>query len=207
MTANWNSSAAKIDFLSHVTENIQGLLASILEEGGMSLFRRSPRVVLGLPLDENSTDYHLYFTGHQRLENDGSMLRLGDGNGGFQVFKAPERVQYNYLLVANGMLVHNRMRSYDRLLSYFFDHKAVAAFVPDELKKYPALYERLSKTPAELALTPVEGTQKVGGLDSLRVCLEYRGLYHSGTLAGEENRVTQRVMNYASREDKGRNVL
>jgi hypothetical protein len=198
----------KTDFLTHVTENVQKLLASILEEGGMSLFRRSPRVVLGFPLDENSTDYHLYFTGHQKLETDGGSLRLSDGQGGVQVFKSPERIQYNFLIAANGMLVQSRIRSYDRLLSYFFDHKAISPFVPEEFKQYPGLYERLVKTPAEICLRPTENSQlRSGGLDGLRICLEYRALYHSGTLAGEENRVSQRVVNYAQRDEKERSAL
>lgn len=197
----------KTDFLTHITENVGKLLSSILEAEGMSLFRRSPRVVLGLALDENSPDYHLYFMGHQKLETDAGSLRLSDGNGGFQVFKSPERVQYTFLIAANGMLTQSRVRSYDRLLSYFFDHKSIGAFVPENLKKYPALYERLVKTPAEISLRPADNQFRPGGLDGLRLCLEYTALYHSGTLAGEENRVAQRVVNYSQRDERERNVL
>jgi hypothetical protein len=116
------------------------------------------------------------------------------GNGGFQVFKSPERVQ-STLIAADGMLTQSRVRSDDCcLLSYFFDHKSIGAFVPESLKKHPALYERLVKTPAEISLRP-DNQFRPGGLDGLAALPGvHRGFYHSGTLAGEENRVAQRAI-------------
>jgi hypothetical protein len=70
----------KTDFCTDITENVGKLLSFILEAEGTSLFRRAlPRVVLGLALDENSPDYHLYFMGHQKLETDAGSMRLSDG--------------------------------------------------------------------------------------------------------------------------------
>ncbi len=189
----------KNGFLNHVTESIANLLNEILSEEGFHLFRRGPRVVTGVPLTPSSQDLHLYFAGYDVVEKDGGTLRL-EQDGTALVLRAPERLRLKYALRANASAMISRLETWDRLLAYFFDHRAADPFVPEALKAPAGLYEILRREKAVFVIRPPEEAEIAGGRDPVSFGLHYTALYHSGGVLNRESLVKQRVIEYRNRE-------
>lgn len=192
------------EYFSYLTKSVGRMLGEVIKEDGLGLFRKSPQVLVGTALSEMSTDYHLFFLGKEFLETDSGTFTAPTSAGSFLVFRNPVRTCVSYLILGNGLLAQNKLRTYDKLMGHFFDNARVDPFLPDSYKQYPALYERLAQTKAEVK---VRGDLSLGSqqlpsapntFDGFRMVLDYTAQYHSGTLLREENRVKTRVIEYSN---------
>jgi hypothetical protein len=191
----------KPDFLSHVTQSLQFLLSGVLIEDGFNLFKKAPKVIVGSAFPTSSSDFHLTFLGHELVERDSASFRCEGPEGTSLVLRNPSRIRIDYALTANLAGAQSRLDSWDRLVSYFFDHPSIPPFVPKSLEAIPGLYERLTQESATLLLHAAKA-ESLGGPHSeiFRASLQYSALYHSGAVMTREALVKQRVIDYRNRE-------
>lgn len=190
------------EYFSHLAKSMAASLSDVISEESSGLFRRAPQVLVGTPMSEMSTDYHLFFLGKEFLDQDSGSFTTPNESGNFHVFRNPIRMRASFLLLGNGLLSQNKMKTYDRLLSHFFDKSRVDPFIPEGFKKFAPLYERLMQTKAEVVIRgdlssgSNLGVPGTNGFDMFRMVLDYSALYHSGSLLREETRVKSRVIDY-----------
>lgn len=195
------------EFITHVTRNVAGLLNTILREDGLQLFRRNPQVVIGHSEMLGNGDFHLDYSLRTGSENDKGSFNYKTAQDRFIVFRTPSRMTVSFLLSAKGLNAQLQSRSYDRLMTYFFDHRAIDPFVPEAFKKFPPLYERLLAGKAELKVNEVGlSSRSNNGSDQFLFSFDYVALYHSGNPLREELTAKSRVVEMVN-ENSERSVL
>lgn len=188
------------NFILAVTTGIQGILSDLLEENGHSLFRRSPRVQLGPALNETSQDFHLILLGAERQEGEAGTFRVPSPGKGFLVYRNPDRVLLRYRLVNRSLPMLQAVDAVDKLMRHFFDHRTVTPFLPSTLASVPGVYERLSRTSADLSLQLDGDLQNsVGGF---QLGFKYRALFHTGTLFAAEGAVSSRALHFQDASER-----
>lgn len=190
----------KNDYFKNLSDSLVGLLNTVLAQESFHLFKRSPRVVLGVPFAASSPDYHLFYVGHEWLETDTSSFRCEAPEGVF-VLRNPNRIRVTYSLLVSQASLAARLDTWDRLVAYFFDHPAIDAFIPDSLKEIPGLYERLLQEKAILSAQAMNNAASAHSANEpVQLSLHYTALYHSGAVQSREALVKQRVIEYRNRE-------
>lgn len=183
------------DFLGHVTKSVATLLNTILREDGLQLFRRNPQVVLGNADGIASNDFSLTFTATTTAENDKGSFSCKTSEDRFLVFRSPSRLTLNFMLSAKGLPPAMQVKSYDKLVGYFFDHRAIDPFVPESLKRFAPIYDKLMAGKAELKANEI-GTTSAS--DLFQFGFSYLALYHSGNPLREEVKARTRVVDLAN---------
>ncbi len=191
------------DFLGHVTRSVASLLNTILREDGLQLFRRHPQVTLGNPDGVASNDFYLSFKATTTTDNDKGSFSCKTSEDRFLVFRTPSRLTLNFSLNAKGLTPALQVKSYDRLVGYFFDHRAIDPFVPESLKKFAAIYDKLMASKAELRVNEVGADSPT---DVFLFSFSYLALYHSGNPLREEVKARTRVVDLAN-DTSERSVL
>ena len=179
------------NYFSNLATGMAQLLGGIVSERSIPLLRPSPQVQLSAP-SSNSGNYHLSMTGRQLFEEDKGSFTSGSPAEGILVFRNPVRTRVSFSLVGGGLTRYQSVTAYDRLTTYFFDHRTVPPFLPASLNRYPALLDRMKGHKAELRI--VEPAPTTAGFS---FSFEYTALYHSGNPLREEQAVTQRVLELA----------
>ncbi len=174
-----------MDYFNHVARAVVNLLNEVLKEEGNHFFRKTPQVVLGY---SNGDDYALTLGGNVQIEQDKGTFTAFMGEDRFMVFRNPGKITLPFSLAGQGT---QSLKAYDRLMSYFFDHRSIDPFVPERFKMYPPLYERLAGYKAELKLREQDSLSA----DYLSFGFDYSALYHSGNCLREETKTKQRVIN------------
>lgn len=171
------------------------LVGEILSEGSSAFFRRTPQVIVGNSLSPVGLDFYLGMTKRQVQEQDKGTFSCPVPPDRFLVFRNPVRMTVGFTLRANNFHSEHRLRSYDRLVSYFFDHKSTEPFLPDSFRAYPGLYDRLSSSKAELRITDSQFSE-TNTNDLFVFNFDYVALYHSGNALREEQKAKHRVIDF-----------
>jgi len=200
-------SGSQPEFIGHVSKSVAGLLGTILREEGMQLFRRHPQVLLGSSEATATNDYILNFTVNTTSDNDKGSFSCKISQDRFLVFRSPSRLTLNFTLVAKDLPGSQLVRSYDKLVGYFFDHRAIDPFVPEALKKFGPLYEKLMSGKAELRVNEVGQIPSANHseTENFHFSFSYLALYHSGNPLREESKAKTRVIDLVNENE--RNVL
>lgn len=191
------------DFLGHVSRSMASLLNTILREDGLQLFRRSPQVVLGNQEGIASNDFSLTFSASTANDNDKGSFSCKTSEDRFLVFRTPSRLTLNFSLNAKGLTPVLAIKSYDKLVGYFFDHRAIDPFVPEALKRFAPIYDKLMASKAELRVNEVGAANPS---DLFNFSFSYLALYHSGNPLREEVKARTRVVDLAN-DTSERSVL
>jgi hypothetical protein len=178
-----------MDYFSSVTSGLVNLLNDILKEEGSSLFRRGPQVIYG---SQSGSDYALSLRGSIDITQEKDTFISPVSDDRFLVFRIPGKIRMPFVLTGPG---NHSFSAYDKLLSYFFDHRSLDPFVPERLKRYPPLYERIFSHKAEIRM-------KQGDASSLSFGFEYSALYHSGNFLREEAKTKQRVVEFKDPQER-----
>lgn len=183
------------DFLGHVSRSVATLLNTILREDGLQLFRRHPQVLLGNTDGVPANDFYLSFVASTTTDNDKGSFSAKTSEDRFLVFRSPSRLTLNFSLTAKGLPAAMQVKSYDKLVGYFFDHRAIDPFVPDVLKRFAPIYDKLMAGKAELRVNEVGAA---AGSDLFNFGFSYLALYHSGNPLREEVKARTRVVDLAN---------
>jgi hypothetical protein len=192
------------EFFAHLAEAMTSLLNGVLKESAFALFRRSPEVVFGGPSGVVSPDFHLNMIGRSINESDKGTFNVPLPPDRFVVYRVPARVTASFTLVGRGIPAITSLKAYDKLYSYFFDHRSLEPFVPEGYRRRSGLYERLLSQKAEIKVRPDVAPITSGEL--FQFTFDYLALYHSGNPLREEVRTKQRVIEY-SNDPNERSVL
>lgn len=184
------------EFLTHLTTALGELLNEVLGQDGFALFRKAPRVVTG-PFSPSAGDLHLSFGGYQVLQREGGTFRCQDSDGGVSVMRHPDRVQFQFILVAPPSAQAAMLTAWDRLMAFAFNHTHIDPILPESVRAVPGLFERLGQEKAAFAL---EFLPQASPADALRAKISYTALYHSGAVLNRESLVKQRVFEYRNPE-------
>ncbi len=189
------------NFLKNLTRSVEEILTEVLAADAYTLFKRSARVVSGVPFSPSSTDYHLVFVGQEWSSREQGTFRCEDGKGASLVLRNPSRIRVTYQLLAAQGAVTSRLEAWDRLVAFFFDNPVRDPILPEALKEIPGLYDRLNQEKAVFALLPpVAPTNVLSGQEPVHLSFQYSALYHSGAVLNKESLVKQRVIEYRERE-------
>lgn len=191
----------KKGYLSHLTESIEGLLNQILSPEGHSFFRRSPRVVSGVPFSPSSSDFHLYFLGHELVDRDPGTFRCEAADGSSLVLRNPDRIRVNYALLMSQNGFSGKLEVWDKLINHFFDSPTLSPFLPPGYEEVPGLLDRLTQEKATLVVSSAQAPGAVSPANEpVQLHLQYSALYHSGAVLDRQALVKQRVIEYRNHE-------
>lgn len=193
---------AQPDFIGHVGRSIAEKLNEVLREEGLQLFRRHPQVILGAPDGLSGSDFYLQYTATTAMEGDKGSFSYMTSQDRFLVFRSPSRMTLNFTLSARGLTPAAQSRAYDRLLSFFFDHRGIDPYVPNYFRSFPPLNEKLLSGKAELRVSEMG----IPTGDHFFFSFSYVALYHSGNPLREEVKAKTRVVELAN-ESSERSVL
>jgi len=198
------------DYIGFVTRQMASLLNTILREDGIQLFRRQSQVVVGGADTASGNDFTLTYTAKAGSEADKGSFSYKTSQDRFLVFRSPSRLTVGFTLVGRALPAAQQAKAYDKLMTYFFDHRAIDPFVPEEFKKFPPLHEKLLAGKAELKVNDMGIANKAGFAspsgDPFYFSFDYIALYHSGNPLREEVTAKSRVVEM-NNENSERSVL
>lgn len=189
----------KETFSQKISNSIKDVVSEILTKDDSSgfFFKRKRTIALS---DSTKTQgpYDIYVVpmSYRVLHvEDSGTLRFPTQEGSFIIFRSPSRLAATYLISAPNSDLSTRLSDIDKLSAYFFDHRTIEPYIPEDLQKHPELYERLSSVRATLTPRdlPIDFESKPNAL----FCFEYSALYHSGKILREEKIVQKRVVDIA----------
>lgn len=189
------------NYFETLGNGVAGLISSILDEPGL-LFRRSRQVVFGPLTSANRQDYSLRIVSQSGMDTSSGTFNTKTSDDRFLVFRSPVKLTVGFSLLADGMGGAANMKAYDKLYSYFFDHKTIEPYLPESVRTQGALYEKLSSFKAELKVRPAAEDASKSGLDAdvFRFDFDYTALYHSGNPLREEFKAKTRVFDFTNEE-------
>jgi hypothetical protein len=190
------------DFFASIAEGTTNLLRGVLRESGYSLFRKGPEVVFGKAPTGSDYDYHLVLVAQSVSELEKGTFNVAVPPDRFLVYRNPSRITISFALMANGLPSSQALRAHDKLYSYFFDNRAIDAFLPESLRGRVGLCDRLTSQKAELRMKVDPDGDKAWLYESVPELFlfqfDYLALFHSGNPLREEVRTKQRVIDYST---------
>ncbi|MBI4403744.1 MAG: hypothetical protein HY537_06270 [Deltaproteobacteria bacterium] len=188
----------EIDYFGNLGRGMERLFNEVLKEDGIALFRRHPRVVFGAESSALSNDLALSITSKTLMDGDKGTFTCLNGSDVYLIFRSPSPVKVSFLLSGVRLQAQQKLRLDNRLMSYFFDNKGIDPILPDNLKEFPALFERLNQQKAEIQIR--NETMASADTNLFRFTFDYIALYHSGNPLRVEQKVKQRVIDYTNDE-------
>jgi hypothetical protein len=183
---------------------MKDLISDILVPSSFSgtFLRKGRSVLLTDKVNSNhGSEIQLIPVSSQVFQNDeGDTIKLRTESDTVLFFRSPCRSSsvFSIALLNPDPLV--RLKDLDRLCQFFFDHKTMDPILPNSLKSYPDLYQRLANSRA--TLKPIDPSTPA--LNDARVIFsfEYSALYHTGTPLREEKTVQRRNIEIQSSVSK-----
>src|SRR5438045_2474240 len=119
------------------------MLNRSLQDPFVGIFRRQPQVLLAGGREDLDSMFYLRLVGREFLESErGTFSSSLDGDN-FFVFRVPAHVRSSFELRSRGLSPQQLLRSEDKLVSFFFENRLLETILPESLKLFPALWDRL----------------------------------------------------------------
>lgn len=186
-------------YFQYLSQTLKELLTEVISETESQLLgflkRSSPQVAFSSSEGDRSKEYRLSFCGYRMLTEDNGTFSSESHDGAFIVYRNPVRISARFKLLSPEGGGQDSLKTYDKISTYFFDHKTMEQIVPPSYRKSEALYLKMAATRAELKFLGIEDRGNVAS-ERLEFQFEYIGLFHSGSPLREERRVQQRVLEF-----------
>jgi hypothetical protein len=160
-----------------------------LETQGFSPFSKKKDILPNRPNELQKDIFYLYPQKIDFEEIGQGRTHQEDTDDTILMFRYPSLVQISYKLESGELTTSETYEYLESLSNYFFDRKKVQSIVPQELEKYPSLYNKLKSEKASFKLINLGPNQHCRGMVMDFV---YMGPFHSGNPLRTEKLVTRR---------------
>lgn len=189
------------NFFENLSQGLADLLNQVLSEPA-GLFRRGRTVIAGQTNESNNSNYTLQLLEPRWNELEKGTFTIRKSEDVFLVYRNPSKVTVRYALLASDLQTNEVLNAYDKIHSYFFDHRTLEPIIPTHLRNNPFLNERLTSLKAEIRpIASQELSFKGNEFSSLfQFSFDYTALYHSGNALREETKTKSRIFEFGSEE-------